>query len=190
MPQSWDMGHIFYFPSEGRHAWEDFYHTWKIQRLRPGFFRCTHCRIDVQILSPSFVFHKFCVTRFIFSYLHHLSKREIMKGLILTENELSILLVLFHPIVLFNFNLDLVFLWMIENEIWQNIPMDTCPLQQVMIVFSSSILSALRHIGLHIIPGMLGQVTSVATRSLNRSFLNEWPTRSRKDEIYKKTLKR
>jgi hypothetical protein len=20
MPQSWDMGHIFYFPSEGRHA--------------------------------------------------------------------------------------------------------------------------------------------------------------------------
>jgi hypothetical protein len=21
MPQSWDMGHIFYFPSEGRHAW-------------------------------------------------------------------------------------------------------------------------------------------------------------------------
>jgi hypothetical protein len=21
MPQSWDMGHVFYFPSEGRHAW-------------------------------------------------------------------------------------------------------------------------------------------------------------------------
>jgi hypothetical protein len=21
MPQSWDMGRIFYFPSEGRHAW-------------------------------------------------------------------------------------------------------------------------------------------------------------------------
>jgi hypothetical protein len=21
MPQSWDMGHIFYFPSEGRNAW-------------------------------------------------------------------------------------------------------------------------------------------------------------------------
>jgi hypothetical protein len=28
MPQSWDMGHIFYFPSERRHA-EDFYHTGK-----------------------------------------------------------------------------------------------------------------------------------------------------------------
>jgi hypothetical protein len=35
MPQSWDMGHIFYFPSEGRHA-ENFYRTGKIQRLRPG----------------------------------------------------------------------------------------------------------------------------------------------------------
>jgi hypothetical protein len=29
------MGHIFYFPSEGRYA-EDFYRTGKIQRLRPG----------------------------------------------------------------------------------------------------------------------------------------------------------
>jgi hypothetical protein len=35
MLQGWDMGHIFYFPSEGRHA-EDFYRTGKIQRLRPG----------------------------------------------------------------------------------------------------------------------------------------------------------
>jgi hypothetical protein len=35
MPQSWDMGHIFYFPCEGRHA-DDFYRTGKIQRLRPG----------------------------------------------------------------------------------------------------------------------------------------------------------
>jgi hypothetical protein len=32
------MGHIFYFPSEGRHA-EDFYQTGKIQRLRPGLKR-------------------------------------------------------------------------------------------------------------------------------------------------------
>jgi hypothetical protein len=35
MSQSWDMGHIFYFPSEGRHT-EDFYRTGKIKRLRPG----------------------------------------------------------------------------------------------------------------------------------------------------------
>ena len=34
MPQSWDMGQMLYFPSEGRHA-EDFYAR-KIQRLRPG----------------------------------------------------------------------------------------------------------------------------------------------------------
>ena len=34
MPQSWNMGQMLYFPSEGRHA-EDFY-TRKIQRLRPG----------------------------------------------------------------------------------------------------------------------------------------------------------
>jgi len=33
MPQSWDMGQILYFHSEGRHA-EDFY-VRKIQRLRP-----------------------------------------------------------------------------------------------------------------------------------------------------------
>jgi hypothetical protein len=35
MPQSWDMGHIFYFPSEGQHT-EDFLDARKIQRLRPG----------------------------------------------------------------------------------------------------------------------------------------------------------
>ena len=34
MPQSWNMGQIFYVPSGGRHA-EDFY-VRKIQRLRPG----------------------------------------------------------------------------------------------------------------------------------------------------------
>jgi hypothetical protein len=35
MPQSWDMRHIFYFPPmEG--MFEDFYHTRKIQQLRPG----------------------------------------------------------------------------------------------------------------------------------------------------------
>ena len=35
MPQNWDMGHIIYFPSEGRHT-EDFPDSRKIQRLRPG----------------------------------------------------------------------------------------------------------------------------------------------------------
>jgi hypothetical protein len=35
MLQSWDMGHLFYFPSKGRHA-EDFYRIGKMQRLQPG----------------------------------------------------------------------------------------------------------------------------------------------------------
>ena len=35
MPQSWDMGQILHFPSEGRHA-EDFSDARKIQRLRPS----------------------------------------------------------------------------------------------------------------------------------------------------------
>jgi hypothetical protein len=31
-----DTGHIFYFSSEGRACFEDFYHTGKFQLLQPG----------------------------------------------------------------------------------------------------------------------------------------------------------
>ena len=47
----------------------------------------TQCLIAVQILSLSFVFHIFSFIRFISSYLYHLSKREVMKGLIQIEND-------------------------------------------------------------------------------------------------------